>query len=191
MASQTPASQASLDPLSAIVAEIDSATSVDFSASREATPVRLQASRYVIFGMGDGRFGAPLSNVLEIQRTPNITPLPRTPPWLWGVTNLRGQIISVVDLAGVLGVPSSDESAERRIMVVQSDNAAFVAGFVVDRVHGIRSVPDSMIETPTAKVVDQLAEFVEGVTQLQEQIIAVLRFEKLLSAPVLRQFEAV
>lgn len=116
------------------VAELDSVT-------LETEQVDL-GPRYVVFEVADQKYAIPVTGVLEIDRCGKVTPLPRTPNWLRGVTNLRGDILSVTDfreLVGVTDQPRSLAIAEK-IIVVKSESCNSRTALVVDRVHGIRNL---------------------------------------------------
>jgi len=65
----------------------------------------------VIFHLGKERYGLPTEAVRAVVRTGDITPLPRTPAHLLGLTNLRGEILSVLDIKPLLGIPPGGRPA--------------------------------------------------------------------------------
>jgi purine-binding chemotaxis protein CheW len=90
------------------------------------------------FALGDIRAAVPLDRAVEIGRHPRITPLPNLPGWLLGVGNVRGEIVSMVDLAAFLGMDRPRSAHRRRFIVVR--NLDMRVGLVVDRILGIRSL---------------------------------------------------
>jgi chemotaxis signal transduction protein len=97
-------------------------------------------SRFVVFAVNDQQFGVPLPAVSEIGRYPKVIELPRTPSWLRGVANLRGQILSVTDLRSLLNVPGEKPAVGEKIIVVHSQTINTSTAIVVDRVLGIRNL---------------------------------------------------
>ena len=94
--------------------------------------------RFVVFSVDRQRFGLPLTSVVEIARCSNVTKLPRTPAWLRGVCNLRGQIISVTDLRCLFQFVSDSTVFGEKIIVVRSDEYSATTAIVIDSVLGIR-----------------------------------------------------
>ena len=75
--------------------------------------------RYLTFSLGDESYGLPVLNVREIIRLCPITPVPRMPPHVKGVINLRGTVIAVLDLRAKFQLPSKDYGERTCIIVVQ------------------------------------------------------------------------
>jgi len=69
--------------------------------------------RYVSFTLGSGRYCLPVEQVLQIVRRESLIRIPKPPPLVEGVLNLRGEIVPVIDLRSRLAAPSSDEGAPR------------------------------------------------------------------------------
>jgi len=116
--------------------------------------------RYVVFEVGEQQYGIPIDGVLEIDRCGKVTSLPRTPIWLRGVTNLRGQILSVTDFRELLGLNDQRRSIAEKIIVVHSNDHNARTALVVDKVLGIRNLKN---ENGTLEgLSDRLAAFSEG-----------------------------
>jgi purine-binding chemotaxis protein CheW len=108
-----------------------------------------EARRFLVFRLGDGEFGLPIEAVDEVAEVPNqITRLPRTPKFLEGVVNLRGEVLPVVDQRRRFDMPALEDGARRRLVVVRTDRHR--AGLIVDSVsevlgadaHAIEAAPD-------------------------------------------------
>lgn len=143
---------------------------------------------FVTFQLADSYFGIPMEHVTEIQRVPRITHLPHVPDWIQGVANLRGNIVSVVDLRTILELPPTDAGASRRLIIAQSLVDEMDSGLIVDRVLGIRNVPPSRIAAPTAPVNDVVSQYLSGVAEIDERLFVLLDVEKLLLSEAFRQF---
>jgi chemotaxis signal transduction protein len=70
--------------------------------------LKKRGRQYIRFQLGVFQFALPLENAIEIGSKPDITPLPNLPEWVFGICNLRGDIISVVDLFQILQLPSEN-----------------------------------------------------------------------------------
>lgn len=89
------------------------------------------AVRYIVFTLGGERFALPLLAIREVIAPPEITPVPFSPSYFLGIMNLRGQVISVIDLRLKLQV-RTDRSPENAIIIV--DLGATLLGMWVDSV---------------------------------------------------------
>ncbi len=148
-------------------------------------------AKHVVFQLGESRYAIPIANVLEIQRVPSVTALPNVPDWVQGVCNLRGEIISIVDLRAFLNMDAQDFGASRRIIVTKSLVHDVTTGLVVDAVVGMRNLPANGIRQPTASIDDPISPFLRGVSEFDDQLIAVIDLERFYASDAMRQFEAV
>ena len=108
--------------------------------SRETQPADSKRTpRFIVFLIGEQQFGLPLENAIEIARYPRVTKLPCTPNWLRGVTNLRGQIISITGLRELLEESSERPKVGEKVIFTHSEQPGMTSGIVVDRVIGLRN----------------------------------------------------
>src|SRR5262245_50147921 len=91
------------------------------------------------FRIGRETFGVPIDLVHEIVRVPEITSVPDAPDFIEGVINLRGKIISVVDLRKRFGEKQIGPSKKNRILVVEVDNR--MVGLIVDAASEVLKLP--------------------------------------------------
>jgi purine-binding chemotaxis protein CheW len=143
----------------------------------------------VLFTVAGATFGVRETFVSEVARVPSITSVPRVPAWLRGVTNLRGDIVSVVDLRLYLGLePTSIHTG--RLVVVRLVNEDFSMGLLVDRVDLIAAVPLDDVRLPVSPVEGPLASFLTGVCQVGARLVAVFDLDRFLRSADIRQFES-
>jgi purine-binding chemotaxis protein CheW len=95
------------------------------------------------FALGEEQFLAPLSSVREVASLDSITPIPGLPFYFAGLTTIRGDIVSVVDVRGFLGLPERRPERAENILIVESDGA--IAGIWVDRMHGLVAVDTTQL----------------------------------------------
>ena len=145
--------------------------------------------KHVLFVLAEAQYAVPLANVLEIQRLPRITAIPHVPAWLRGVTNMRGDVISVVDLRPLLGIASVERSGDERMVVVKSTSEEIAVGWIVDRVVGIRWIAEGESKPCSTLQTGPVASFIQGIVQREGLLIAVLDVNRVLGSPELRQFE--
>jgi purine-binding chemotaxis protein CheW len=103
----------------------------------------------VIFRLGAEEFGVPIMSVQEIVRVPEtLTRVPRTPPFVEGVINLRGTVLPVIDQRTRLGLPLIERNDQQRIMVYLI--AGMRTGFIVDSVAEVLRIPrHQVVSAPT------------------------------------------
>lgn len=99
----------------------------------------------VVFRLGDGEFGVPISSVQEIVRVPDeLTHVPRAPAFVEGVINLRGSVLPVIDQRKRLALPPLPRNDRQRIMVFLLGGVR--TGFIVDAVTEVLKIPRTAIE---------------------------------------------
>ncbi len=145
--------------------------------------------KHVLFVLDDTQYAVPMENVLELQRLPRITPLPGVPDWLRGVTNLRGDVLSVIDLRSMLGLPAVESSTSQRLIVVRSTFEEIVTGWVVDRVIGIRHLATENVQPTSTLATGASTNFLNRVVEHDHHQIAVLDVNRVLASPEMREFE--
>ncbi len=89
-----------------------------------------------VFRLGDDEFGLPIDAVVEVSQVPEqITRVPKTPKFLEGVVNLRGEVLPVVDQRRRFDMPQLEKKEERRLVVVKTERHR--AGIIVDSVSDV------------------------------------------------------
>ncbi|VTT97768.1 -like protein : CheW protein OS=Isosphaera pallida (strain ATCC 43644 / DSM 9630 / IS1B) GN=Isop_3688 PE=4 SV=1: NPCBM_assoc: CheW [Gemmataceae bacterium] len=139
---------------------------------------------HVVFAVADTEYAFPLHAVREIGRPPAATPLPGAPGWLVGVANIRGGIVSMVDLRAFLDEPPGPAAGtDRRFLVVTAPGGDLTAGLLVDRVRGIQSIPPEQVRAPAAPIAARCAAYMTGVAGGGRRPVVVLEPDRLLLAP--------
>lgn len=126
------------------------------------------AEQFIVFELGGQEYGLPIECVEEVVRLPGtLTRLPRAPAFIEGVMNLRGRVVPVIDQRRRFTLDRTGERRRERIVVVRIDQIQ--AGFVVDTVSAVLSIPKSQLRpTPDlaaggSEVIDRIANIeVEG-----------------------------
>jgi purine-binding chemotaxis protein CheW len=121
----------------------------------------------VVFRLAEGEFGVPLDSVQEIVRVPEkLNHVPKTPPFVEGVINLRGTVLPVIDQRKRLGLPDIERNDRQRIMVFLLDGVR--TGFIVDTVTEVLKIPKAAIE-PSPRLSDEQAKLLGRVANLEKQ----------------------
>src|SRR5579872_5455261 len=109
---------------------------------------KAQASGEVVqvvsFRLGNEEYGVDISQVQEIIRMVEITHVPRAPRFMEGVINLRGQLIPIIDLRTRFGMPRTDHTKSKRIVVTEIGSKR--VGIVVDSVSEVINIPIENVE---------------------------------------------
>jgi purine-binding chemotaxis protein CheW len=170
------------------VATLDARPFAPAPRGADAPVVERPGTRFVRFTVGETAYAIGEMFVTELDRVPRITPVPQTPAWLRGVTNLRGEILSVVDLRTYLGLDPTP-AATGRMLVLRLPIEDFSLGLLVDTVDGIVALEEAAIHPPASTLEGTLAPFLKGMATAGDQLIAVLDLERLLRSSDIRQFD--
>ena len=151
---------------------------------RKAIPESDESVQMISFSIGSEHFGVRILVVQEIIMMSTITEIPNAPDFVEGVINLRGNIIPVLDLRKRLRLrnrPHVDGyKPSTRILVVEIEGN--VTGFIVDSVAKVITVPGARISPPPEIIVAGVqSQYISGVVHLEETILIVLDFKKILS----------
>lgn len=154
------------------------------SPSGNAQEISTEASRFLIFSLCSEQYAVPLLNVKEVIAMTEITPVPYSPPHFKGIMNLRGQVISVIDLRQKLRMPKADASAETAIIIL--DLSPLSLGIIVDSVESVLAVDQKEIQPPPDVGAGSNTSYIRGVTRKDKKLILLLDIEKTLSVEDLR-----
>jgi purine-binding chemotaxis protein CheW len=130
------------DTISNVEPLFDDLSSLNLPDLAEAFPDREKAEisdgeKFVVFFLDDEFFAVLAREVAEIVRPMDFTPLPNSPAWLYGIANLRGEIISVLNLSKICGKSNASDSAKSKLIVLKSKHSASSVAFPVDRLSEI------------------------------------------------------
>jgi purine-binding chemotaxis protein CheW len=142
---------------------------------------RGEERRFLLFRLGEDEFGLPIEAIDEVARVPDqITRVPKTPRFLEGVINLRGEVLPVIDQRRRFDLPKLDDGARRLLIVVRSQK--YRAGLIVDDVSEVlRSSADAI--APAPDLTGDITRLVNGVINLADagRMILILDPDALLS----------
>lgn len=136
------------------------------------------AGKYLTFILGDEEYGLDITKVKEIMGAMEITHLPRIPPFIKGVINLRGKIIPIIDLRLKFRMPEVDHTRETCFIVVEVGQA--MMGIVVDTVREVLDIPEGDIEPAPVFGSRINADFILGMGKVQGKVKILLDIEKVL-----------
>jgi purine-binding chemotaxis protein CheW len=133
----------------------------------------------VVFSLGREEFAVEVTQVREIMRMEEVTRMPKSPSFVEGIINLRGQIIAVIDLAKRLNLQSLERTGETRIIVVEADEIK--VGMIVDSVSEVLRVNAEAVEVTPTMAADMSVAYLQGVVKQDSRLIILLDLTKVLS----------
>jgi chemotaxis signal transduction protein len=153
------------------------------------TPEVAAATAHVIFRLGTRMMAIPLAAVSEIARPPKTTRLPHVPAWVLGIANLRGDIVSMLDLEGFFSGKVGRSTHEQRMLALRPAGDEVRTAVLVDSVDGIQALEDARVARVTRGYDAEVAPFARGLYQMEGNLVVVLDAERLLQSKPMRQFE--
>lgn len=180
-----------------LLCQIDEETSP--SLQRDLEFIRLSSSRklrkrkpYICFLLGENELGIDINSIQEIGELPTITRLPNLPFWIPGITQIRGEILSVVDFSHLFNLPPSRLTRTRHSFILFT-NQDFKFCLIVDKITGVVRIDtdhDALEEvnldqqTPMKHV----SGLLQGLIRTEQRVIHLLDSEKVAMTPQLRQW---
>lgn len=131
------------------------------------------------FQVGEALCGMAIHQIQEINKLSQLTRVPQAPADVLGILNLRGQIVTVLDLARRLGLGSTEPDSLCRVIIVNS--ASGKVGILVHRISDVVSVELREKESPPANMRGIQGRFFTGVCQREHHLIGLLDIDKVLS----------
>ena len=130
----------------------------------------------------------PITSLHEIVRVPEITAVPDAPDYLEGVINLRGKIVSVMDLRKRFGEKHASLRKQNRILVVE--HGGRLAGLIVDSASEVLKIPTDAVEPPPAAFQEGGLNCVTGLGKVGGRLVVLLDMSKLLAPGTLQSSAA-
>ncbi|PIE70269.1 MAG: chemotaxis protein CheW [Deltaproteobacteria bacterium] len=130
------------------------------------------------FYIGDALCGLNILNIQEINKQTEVTLVPQAPDYVRGVLNLRGRIVTIIDLGKKLGLSPVEVDKESRNIIVNSDDEHI--GLLVDRISDVMIAHADGIENPPANIGGVQGRFFSGVYKTKNSLIGILNTEEVL-----------
>jgi purine-binding chemotaxis protein CheW len=140
------------------------------------------------FQVGRETYGVPITSLHEIVRVPEITAVPDAPDYMEGVINLRGKIVSVIDLRKRFGETKRELNRRNRILVVE--HSGRLCGLIVDSASEVLKIPAAEIEPSPSTLQDGGLNCVTGLGKYKGRLIVLLDMAKLLESGAVRKESA-
>ena len=130
------------------------------------------------FQVGRETYGVPITSLHEIVRVPEITAVPDAPEYMEGVINLRGKIVSVIDLRKRLGEKKVNTTRRNRILVVE--HRGKLSGLIVDSASEVLKIPATDVEASPTSLSEEGNNCVTGLGKYKGRLIVLLDMTRLL-----------
>lgn len=139
----------------------------------------MASQQFSTFAVADHFFGIEVVNVQEVIRHQEMTPVPLAPPEISGLINLRGQIVTAIDLRRRLALP--DRPADRLPMnvVVRTEDAS--VSLLVDEIGDVLEVEDDSFERPPETLEGIARSLIRGAYKLEGRLLLVLDTERVMA----------
>ena len=144
----------------------------------EASRAKRGMVELTTFYVGDGLCGMDILNVQEINKHMEITKVPQAPECVMGILNLRGQIVTIIDLCKRLGLPSVENDGGGRNIIVNSDGEYI--GLHVQQISDVVQADWESVEPPPANIGGVQGKYFEGVYKTEKSLIGILNVTEVL-----------
>lgn len=128
------------------------------------------------FYLGEEFFGVQVERVQEIIRPQDLTPVPIADKVIRGLINLRGQIVTAIDLRRAISMPDSEHLNEQMNLIVNFSDGA--DSLLVDRIGDVLEVSANRIEPPPLSMEAVDSKFIEGVCKLDQGLLLILDVDR-------------
>lgn len=136
--------------------------------------------QFVGFTVGGEEFGVDIMNVREVAKPVHITPVPRAPDFVDGVSNLRGEIVTIINLRKRFGFDAKKTDENSRIVIVELDEQP--VGMLVDSATEVLKIIEKDIEpVPEIVTTEVSKEYLKGIGKLGDRLIILLELKNVLT----------
>jgi purine-binding chemotaxis protein CheW len=139
------------------------------------------SQRYATFFLNGICFGVHIEKVQEVLDFQEITPVPLSSAVLPGIINLRGQILTTIDLQTRLGLAASESKSQPMMIVIRTSEGPI--NLLVDRIGSVRDVDPALFEKPTETLKPGVRAVTTHFCKLEEHLLLVLDTEKIILQP--------
>lgn len=139
----------------------------------------MAVQQLVKFHIADEVFGIEIKQIFKILKPQEIFKVPNTPPFIEGLINLRGKVLTVFNLRKRFNMPDKENDEDTKILIVNHDD--LLLGFTVDSVSEIVRVPDEDFADIPPELRSFDKRFLSGVAKVGEKLILILNLEKVLT----------
>lgn len=148
-----------------------------------------QKDKYLTFRLGNENYGIEIKHVIEIIVMQEITKVPDMPEFIIGVINLRGKVISVMDIRKRFALEAREFDDRTCIIVVNINEISI--GLIVDTVNEVIDIPESQIDPPPRTHSGVGSSYIQGMGKVNDQVKILLDIEKILYEEDIEQIKEI
>ncbi len=137
-----------------------------------------QDLEFSTFYVGGALCGINILNIQEINKHFEITKVPQASDYVEGILNLRGRIVTIIDLGRKLGLDSVNKNKDNRNIIVNSEDEHI--GLLVDGISDVVTAKKEGIEPAPSNIGGVKGKFFQGVLKTEKQLIAILDIDEVL-----------
>ena len=136
-------------------------------------------NKFVVFKLENEEYGIDILRVKEIKEMIRITRVPKSPSFVRGVINLRGEVIPVIDLRKKFDMSQNIDTESTRIIIVLVDE--ITVGLIIDTSSEVLEIDKELIEEPPATIASIDHSYIYGIGKVKERLIILLDVSKIIS----------
>jgi purine-binding chemotaxis protein CheW len=151
--------------------------------------------QYATFKLGESLFGVNIILIREIIRNMEITPAALVAEYVHGLINLRGQIVTVLDLKKRLKISAPEDDVEAGIIILKTsgeiasknndlrpgeNTVSDMVGFLADEIGDMVTLEEKNIEAPPANISGIEGRYIDGIAKLEEDLLIILKIAEIL-----------
>ncbi len=137
-----------------------------------------KAIELATFYVGQALCGMDILKVQEINKLMQMTKVPQAPEYVVGILNLRGQIVTIIDLGRKLGLSSTELKEESRNIIVNSKDEYI--GLLTERISDVIQADWDKVEPPPANIGEVQGKFFKGVFKTETSLVGILDVDEVL-----------
>ncbi|MAF76848.1 MAG: chemotaxis protein CheW [Halobacteriovoraceae bacterium] len=131
------------------------------------------------FKIMDGQYAIPVLEVQEVVKPQKVTPVPLGPDYVDGLINLRGQIVTAINLRVLFGLPrNEDENQDYMNIIVRWGDGLYA--LVVDEIMDVMDIENTTFEETPDMIEEDIKKYIRGVFKLENELLSLLSLEMLL-----------
>jgi purine-binding chemotaxis protein CheW len=142
------------------------------------TPAQTVCQKVLVFTLDREHFAVDIADAKEVLELARITKIPYVPGFIVGAMNLRGELLTVIDIRALLGLPQAGRLDEAKVIVTDVTGAA--VGLLADTVQGTLDLPLDEIQKPLLTLDGSAQNHMRGQIQLADHILVLLDLKRLL-----------
>ena len=151
---------------------------IETTRSRNADGASDETEEFVTFTIAGQLFGIPVLQIQDVLSSYQITPIPLAPPEIVGSLNLRGRVVTAIDVRLRLGLSARPKDAESMSIVAENEGELY--SLMVDSVGEVLALSQSAYERNLPTLDAKFRAFSDGIYRLDKQLLVVLDVNRLL-----------